>query len=111
MISRALLALGLAVLMVFAGLGSYMYLGSRQSNLTAAPQEPTTASPSPGAFSLPGTLFLTQEGAVFSLSAGRFHQLTPQGGWTQLAPYSSGNLLAVKRDPLYSDVYVLSRLG
>ena len=111
MISRALLAVGLAVLMVFAGLGSYMYLGSRQSNLAAAPQEPTTASPSPGAFSLPGTLFLTQEGAVFSLSAGRFHQLTPAAGWTQLAPYSSGNLLAVQRYPLYSDVYVLSRLG
>jgi hypothetical protein len=97
--------------MIISGLGSYMYLGSRQTNLAAAPQEPGSASPTPGAFNLPGTLFLTQGGAVYSLSAGRFHQLTPAAGWTQLAAYSGDNLLAVKRGPLFSDVYVLSRLG
>ena len=111
MISRFVLAAGLALLMVFSGIGSYVYLGTRQSNLTAAPQEPTAASPSPGAFSLPGTLFMTQSGAIYSLSAGRFHQLTTAVGWTQLAPYPSSNLLAVKRSQLSSDVYVVNRLG
>jgi hypothetical protein len=111
MISRALLAGGLAVLMLFVGVGSYLYLGSRQSNLTALPQVPTEASPSPGAFNVPGTLFLTQTGAIYSLSAGRFHPLTPSAGWTQLALYPGNNLLAVKRSLLYSDIYVLSRLG
>jgi hypothetical protein len=110
-ISRFLLAAGLAALMVVSGIGSYMYLGSRQSNVTAPPEEPVRASPSPGAFNLPGTLFLTQSGAIYSLSAGRFHQLTPQAGWGQLALYPGNNLLAVKRSLLYSDVYVVSRLG
>jgi hypothetical protein len=97
--------------MVVSSVGSYMYLGSRQSNLAAAPKEPTTASPTPGAFHPSGTLFLAQGGAIYSLSAGRFHQITAAAGWTQLANYPGDNLLAVKRSLLYSDVYVLSRLG
>lgn len=111
MISRFLLAIGLAALMVVTGVGSYMYLGSRQTNLAAAPKEPTAASPSPGQFNLTGTLFLTQDGAIYSLSAGRFHPLTGPAGWTQLASYPGGNFMAVKRNTLFSDVYVLSRLG
>jgi hypothetical protein len=97
--------------MVVTGIGSFVYLGSRQTNLAAPPQEPTTSSPSPGAFNLTGTLFMTQEGSIYSLSAGRFHQLTRSAGWTQLAPYPNSNLLAVKRSALSSDVYVVSRLG
>ena len=111
MISRFLLATGLALLMVVAGVGTYAYLGSRQSNLAAPPQEPTQATPSPGGFSLPGTMFLTQNGAIYSLSSGRFHQLTRAAGWTQLAPYPGNNLLAVKRSLLFSDVYIVSRFG
>jgi hypothetical protein len=110
-ISRAVFAAGLAVLMFVSGVGSYLYLGSRQSSVAKQPEQPTSASPTPGAFNLPGTLFMTQTGAVYSLSAGRFHQLTSAAGWTQLAPYPGDNLLAVKRSLLYSDVYVLSRLG
>ena len=111
MISRFLLATGLALLMVVSGVGTYAYLGSRQSNIAAPPQEPTTATPSPGAFSLPGTMFLTQNGAIYSLSSGRFHQLTKAAGWTQLALYPGNNLLAVKRSLLFSDVYIVSRFG
>jgi hypothetical protein len=110
-ISRVLLAAGLAVLMLVSGIGSYIYLGTRQTHLAAAPKEPTSAVPSPGAFNLPGTLFLAQSGAIYSLSAGRFHQLTPAAGWTQLALYPGADLLAVQRSRLYSDVYILSRFG
>jgi hypothetical protein len=111
MIPKFLLAGGLAVLMLISGVASYMYLGSRQSNVAAPPQLPTSSSPTPGAFNLPGTVFLTQDGAIYSLSAGRFHQLTKEVGWTQLAPYPGGFLLAVKRSLLFSDVYIVSRLG
>jgi hypothetical protein len=97
--------------MLVTGIGSYMYLGSRQTNLAAAPKEPTATLPSPGAFNLTGTLFLTQDGAIYSLSAGRFHPLTGAAGWTQLATYPGGNFMAVKRSTLFSDVYALSRLG
>jgi hypothetical protein len=88
-----------------------MYLGSRQSDLAAAPKVPTAASPTPGAFHLTGTLFLAQGGAIYSLSAGRFHQISTAAGWTQLANYPGDNLLAVKRSFLFSDVYVLNRFG
>jgi hypothetical protein len=113
--SRAFVAVGIAVLMVLSSVGTYMYLGSRQSNVGAAPQEPTSATPSPGAFNLPGTMFMTQNGAIYSLSGGRFHQLTLAGsngtGWMQLSLYPGNNLLAVYRQPLYSDVYILNRFG
>ena len=75
MISRFVLGAGLVVLMLISGVGSYMYLGSRQTNLAAAPDEPTKASPTPGAFNLPGTLFLAQSGSISSLSAGQARQI------------------------------------
>ena len=112
MIPRALVAAGVAVLMVFSSVGTYMYLGSRQSKVAAPPQLPTSGTPRPSAFNLPGTLFVTQAGAIYSFSAGRFHQLTELDvGWTQLAPYPGGRLLAVKRSLLFSDVYILDRFG
>jgi hypothetical protein len=108
-------AVGIAVLMVLSSVGTYMYLGSRQSNVGAGPQEPTSATPSPGAFNLTGTMFMTQNGAIYSLSGGRFHQLTRAGnngtGWMQLSLYPGDNLLAVNRQVLYSDVYILNRFG
>ena len=64
MISRFLLALGLAALMVITGVGSYMYLGGRQSRVAVPPQKPTQASPLPDAFILPGTLYFAQSGAL-----------------------------------------------
>ena len=97
--------------MVISAVGTYTYLGSRQSDIAAPPQQPTTATPSSGAFTLPGTMFLTQGGAIYSLSSGRFHQLTQAAGWTQLALYPGNNLLAVKRSLLFSDVYIVSRFG
>jgi hypothetical protein len=111
-ISRALVAVGVAVLMVFSSVGTYMYLGSRQSKVAAPAQLPSSITPSPTALNLPGTMFVTQDGAIFSYSAGRFHQLTAVGaGWTQLAPYPGGRLLAVKRTLLFSDVYIIDRFG
>ena len=112
MISRFVLAACLAVLMVVTGISTYIYLGGRQSRIAVAPQKPTAATPRPAAFTLPGTLFLAQDGALYSLSAGRFHQLTAEAGWSEpaLTPNPT-NLLAIKRGPLYSDVYVITRYG
>jgi len=112
LISRVLLAIGLAALMVVVGSATYIYLLGRQSKIAVAPQKPTAASPSPHAFVLPGTLYLAQSGAIYSLSQGRFHQLTAEDGWTEPALYPSGlYLVAVKRSSYYSDVYVLNRFG
>ena len=112
MISRFLLAVGLAILMVVSGSTSYVYLASRQSKVVAPPQKPIAATPRAQAFSLPGTIYIAQSGALYSFSAGRFHQLTPEAGWTQPALSPDGNtLIAVKRSSLFSDVYLLTRFG
>src|SRR6266581_8110636 len=111
-ISRFLLAVMLAFLMVISGISTYVFLGTRQSKAVVPPQKPTAASLRAQALTLPGTLYLTQSGAVYSLSAGRFHQLTAEAGWTQPSLYPDGsNLIAVKLTPAYSDVYVINRFG
>jgi hypothetical protein len=111
-IARFLLAGGLAILMVVTGVTSYVYMGSRQSKVAAPVEKPPTATPKPQAFTLPGTLYLAQSGALYSLSAGRFHQLTGEEGWMQPALYPDGSaMVAVKRGGFFSDVYLLSRLG
>ena len=112
MILKFLLAVGLAVVMLVTSVSSFMYLSSRQSKIAAPPQKPTAATPRAQAFALPGTIYLAQAGALYSFSAGRFHQLTPEAGWTQPALYPDGShLLAVKRSPSFSDVYVLTTYG
>ena len=112
MIAKFILGVGLCVLMLVTSIGTYVYLGGRASRVAVQTQKPTSASPRPNAYTLPGTLFLSQNGAIYSLSIGRFHQLTPEEGWTQ--PYwnpGGANLLAVRRNPFYSDVYILGRFG
>jgi hypothetical protein len=112
MIAKVLLAVGLAILMVVTGFSSYVYLGSRQSKVAVAPQKPTAPTPRTQGFVLPGTVYLAQAGALYSFSAGRFHQLTAEAGWTQPALHPDGShLIAVKRSPSFSDVYVLTAYG
>jgi Tol biopolymer transport system component len=112
MIQRFVLALVLAVVMVFVGTSTYIYLGSKKSKVAAPAEKPTAATPRPAALVLPGTLFLAQEGALYSLSSGRFHQLTPEAGWMMPSLMPDGNsILAVKRGPYWSDLYQLSRYG
>src|SRR2546429_204903 len=93
------------------GISTYLYLGGRQSHVSAAPLNPTLQTPSPRAFTLPGTLFLVQDGAIYSLSAGRFHQVTTAGGWMQPSLTVDGNLLVVRKSSFYSDIFELNRFG
>jgi hypothetical protein len=111
-ISRFVLALGLAVVVLFGSATTFMYLGARHSKTLAPPEKPTAATPVPHQFTLSGTLFASQSGALYSLTAGRFHQLTPEAGWAQPSWYAGGDfLVAVKRDPGFSDVYLLNDYG
>jgi hypothetical protein len=111
-ISRVVLGVALAGLMLLVGPMTYLYLGTKTSKVAAPPARPTEASPRAQALTLPGTLYLAQEGAIYSLAAGRFHQLTPEAGWMQPALSPDGSsIIAVKKSPLYSDVWVLNRFG
>jgi hypothetical protein len=111
-ISRFLFAVGLAILMAVTSISSYVYLGARHSKVATPPQKPIAATPRAQAFTLPGTIYIEQAGALYSFNAGRFHQLTPEAGWTQPALYPDGShLLAVKRSGFFSDVYELTPYG
>src|SRR5207302_8599536 len=106
------LAVVLAVVMFVCGTSAYLYLGSKQSKAAVPAQKPTAATPRAQALSLPGTIYLAQSGALYSLSAGRFHQLTPEAGWAQPSLYPDGSaIIAVKYGAYWSDVYVLNRYG
>ncbi len=112
MIARFFLGVALCALMLVSSFTTYVYLGGRQSKVAVPAEKPTAASPKARAFTLPGTLYVSQSGALYSLSAGRFHQLTPEDGWMQPSLYPDGSyLLAVHKTNLYSDVYILSRFG
>jgi hypothetical protein len=111
-ISRFVLPVALAILMVVTGSSAYVYLARHQSRVAVAPEKPTAATPRPGVLTLPGTLYIVQSGALYSLNSGRFHQLTSESGWTQPALSPDGNILvAVKQSQYWSDVYVLNRFG
>jgi len=111
-IQRGVLALFLTVVMLVCGVSTYLYLGTKQSKIAAPPQKPTVSTPRAQAFVLPGTLYVTQSGAIYSLSSGRFHQITPEAGWSQPAVFPIGPyLLAVKNGGYWSDVYALNFFG
>lgn len=112
MIQRSVLALSLAIVMFIGATTTFMYLGARHSKSLAPPEKPTAATPRTQAFYLPGTLYLAQSGALYSVTAGRFHQLTPEAGWSMpsLLPDSTG-LVAVKNGGYWSDVFVLNLFG
>jgi hypothetical protein len=110
--SRIVLGVVLVAVMLVAGPATYLYLGSKTSKVAAPPEKPTEATPRAQAITLPGTLYLEQAGALYSFSAGRFHQLTAEDGWMQPALTPDGNgLIAVKRANYYSDVYLLNTFG
>jgi hypothetical protein len=111
MIPRFVLGIVLAVVMVVGGTTTYLFLGTRTSHIAAPAQKPTASTPRPQAFTLPGTLYVAQDGALYSLSAGRFHQLTAEGGWMMPSLAPGGNLIAVRQFPRYSDVYLLNPFG
>lgn len=112
MISRIALGAFLALAMLVVGPATFLYLDRHQSKIAVAPEKPTASTPKPSAFTLPGTLYLAQGGAIYSLDGGRFRQLTPEAGWTQPSLFPGNNyLLAVKQSAMYSDVYVLNPFG
>jgi hypothetical protein len=109
---RPWLPAALVVTMLLTGLGTYLFFGSHQSAIRLHPKTPVQVRAAPPALLLPGTLYLVQGGAVYSLSAGKFTQLTDAAGWVQVAAIPGGNgLIAVKRSIIHSDLYELGLDG
>lgn len=96
----------LAVAMVAVALGTYLAVGLLRGGRGAV------AHPTSSLVSLPGTVYLTQGGAIYQLRRGSFKQITTDAGWAQLGASADGRrLVAVKRSVNSSDLYLLDTSG
>ena len=71
---RPWLPAALVATMLLTGCGTYLFLGSHQSAVRQHAKTPVQLPAAPPALLLPGTLYLVQGGAIYTLSAGRFSQ-------------------------------------
>ena len=103
---RWLAGAGLVIAMLAFGIGVYHAAGFFKGDHHTI-QRPTAITASP----LPGTMYVVQAGAVYRFRHGSFTQVTSDDGWTQPAAASGGQLVAVRREQNFSDLYLLSTSG
>jgi hypothetical protein len=103
---RWAIAAGLVVAMLAFGVGVYEAAGMLRHNGHGV-RKPTEIS----APSLSGTMYVVQGGAIYRLSHGSFRQITAEDGWMQPAAAPNGQLVVVRREANYSDLYLLSSTG
>jgi TolB protein len=103
---RWLIGAGLVIAMLAFGIGIYRTAAALKADHSVM-RRPTAITASP----LPGTMYLVQAGAVYRFQHGSFSQVTADDGWTQPAATPSGQLVVVKREENYSDLYLLSTSG
>jgi Tol biopolymer transport system component len=108
--SRPLRVLLVLVLAVAFGFGVYTWLGSLRNTaaLGGSGADPTQSQ---ALVDLPGTVVVAQGGNLYALHGGHFSRIA-SGGWTQPAVTPDHrNLVAVRRQAQFSDVYELSTSG
>src|SRR5207247_511794 len=59
----------------------------------------------------PGTMYVAQAGAIYRFQHGAFRQITDESGWMQPSAAPDGRLVAVSRQPNFSDLYLLDGNG
>lgn len=104
---RGFAVAALVVAMMTFGVGVYHAAGYLRAGLPRVQRPNQVSGPS-----LPGTVYVTQAGAIYRYRHGSFTQITAEAGWMQPAAAPNGNqLIAVKRQTNYSDLYLLERTG
>lgn len=103
---RRLVGVGLVIAMLAFGIGVYHAAGLLKGSHGTI-HRPTEISARP----VPGTMYVVQAGAIYRFQRGSFTQITPENGWMQPAPAPDHQLVAVRRQPNYSDLYVLTTSG
>lgn len=99
-------AAAVAVPLLFLSTGLAVYYGLERSKAPSSSGH--AASTGTHARALPGTLYVAQQGRLYSFRGGVFKQLTPNEGWTQPQVSPDGTrLVAVKRAFNFSDLYLL----
>lgn len=103
---RTLLGTLLVVAMLAFGIGVYHAVGYFKGDHHSVQRPTSTSAPA-----LPGTMYLAQGGAIYRFRHGNFTQVTSDDGWMQPAAAPSGQLVIVRREPNYSDLYMLATTG
>ena len=94
---------GLLVAMFVFGLGVYHAVGyvRGQHNVVHRPTEVSAPA-------LPGTIYVVQNGAIYRFQHGSFKQVTSEAGWMQPSAAPDNQLVAVRRQANYSDMFMVS---
>jgi len=103
---RRLVGVGLVIAMLAFGMGVYHAAGLLKGGHRAV-HRPTEVSAPP----LPGTMYVVQGAAIYRFRHGNFTQLTPEDGWMQPSAAPQNELVAVRRQPNFSDLYLLTTGG
>ncbi|HXA27815.1 MAG TPA: hypothetical protein VN193_03620 [Candidatus Angelobacter sp.] len=103
--TTALLLLAMALF----GLGVRSALGLLRTDTQPLAASPAQQKP---AVTLPGTLYVAQEGALYRLRGGGFERFTTDSrGWTQPTVLPDGSVLAVSRQGDASDLAIIGSNG
>jgi len=106
-VTKALTYAVLLVAMAAFGFGVYRAATLLKTDGGHVVKPSATTAPS-----LPGTMYVAQDGALYRLKDGQFTQITDSAGWTEPAASPDGSqLVAVRRLGNYSDLYLLTSTG
>ncbi len=97
---------GLVVAMLAFGFCVYEAAGLLRSERNPVHRPTEVSAPA-----LPGTMYLVQSGAIYRFQKGTFTQITSESGWMQPGTAPNNQLVAVRREANYSDLYLLTTGG
>ncbi len=100
------IAAGLIAAMLAFGAGVYFVAGALRANHRVVHRPSEVSAPS-----LPGTMYVVQAGAIYRFHHGSFTQVTSESGWMQPSVAPNNQLVAVRRQANFSDLYLLSTYG
>ena len=103
---RGAVAAGLVAAMLAFGVGVYEGAGFLRGNHRVVHRPNEISAPS-----LPGTMYVAQAGAIYRFQHGSFTAITSESGWMQPSAAPNDQLVAVRRQTNYSDLYILSTTG
>ena len=104
--TRWLVAACLVVAMVAFGFGVYQAAEHLRASRNEVHRPTEVSAPS-----VPGTMYVVQDGAIYRLQSGAFKQITDEAGWMQPSAAPNNQLVAVRRQGNYSDMFLLSDSG
>lgn len=103
---RWLIAGGLIVAMLAFGAGVYEVAGLFRAGHHTVHKPNEVSAPS-----LPGTMYVVQNGAIYRFQHGLFSQIKSEGGWMQPSAAPNDRIVVVRRQANYSDMFLLSSSG